>query len=209
VRKTTLIPKATELGQQLGAWCQGMLDVGLMPEAEMHRICGRESPYDVVRRDERYAKHLKEAGFFPSDHQSFVPMDDARALEHPSALIRFHRLEVFRSGPPQAEVLKHLPRLLTDESPSVRIAAAEILGKNGSEGQRKKSLAVLLELAPVQKNGVYVSGEALNALSSLGPSAKPGLDVIRKAAEGLEEVEQRVRIMPQRLVEKLVEDLSK
>ena len=61
-----------------------------------------------------------------------------------------------------------LVKALDDQSPYVRIVAAEALGRYGTDADLEHALPVLLELAPVNRNGVYVSMFALNALDSLG-----------------------------------------
>jgi HEAT repeat protein len=54
-----------------------------------------------------------------------------------------------------------LRKALSDSSPNVRAVAAEALGRYGSAEDLKQSLAVLMELAPADKNGAYVSLLAL------------------------------------------------
>ncbi|MBC7926895.1 MAG: sulfatase, partial [Bryobacteraceae bacterium] len=60
-----------------------------------------------------------------------------------------------------------------DPSPCVRIVAAEIVGRYGSDEELGRSLEVLIALADPAANGLYVSAQALNAIDSLGAKAAP------------------------------------
>ena len=64
-----------------------------------------------------------------------------------------------------------LHQALQDESPYVRIAAAEALGRYGDKIDVGKAVPVLLELAAADKNGIYASMYALNALDYLDGNA--------------------------------------
>ncbi|HXG34508.1 MAG TPA: hypothetical protein VNJ11_14175, partial [Bryobacteraceae bacterium] len=65
-----------------------------------------------------------------------------------------------------------LRRALSDPAPSVRIVAAQALGE----------VPVLLELANLERQSLYVVLQALNALDALGPAA---LRPYRAAIEAL------------------------
>jgi uncharacterized sulfatase len=68
---------------------------------------------------------------------------------------------------------------LSDNSPYVRIVAAQALAQFGAESDLQPSLAVLGELAPAESNGVFVSMAALNAIEALGKKAAPLLEVVQ------------------------------
>ena len=72
-----------------------------------------------------------------------------------------------------------LRQALSDSSPYVRIVAAEALGTHGAEADLAPSLAVLRELAPPDKNGVFVAMAALSAIEALGPKAAPLRELVR------------------------------
>ncbi|MBI4622983.1 MAG: sulfatase-like hydrolase/transferase [Verrucomicrobia bacterium] len=63
---------------------------------------------------------------------------------------------------------------LNDTSPHARIAAAHALAQYGPDSALAPSLAVLRELAPPEKNGVFVAMSALNVIEALGAKAAPG-----------------------------------
>jgi uncharacterized sulfatase len=102
-----------------------------------------------------------------------------------------------------------LRKMLADTAPCVRIAAAEALGRYGDENDLEQSLSVLLALAPIEPNGMYVALEALNALDALGPKAAPGLSVIRSAAKGSEKLPPRVRENVRKLAETITANLQR
>jgi uncharacterized sulfatase len=102
-----------------------------------------------------------------------------------------------------------LRKALADDAPAVRIAAAEALGQYGSADDLNEALPVLLELAPLKKNGVYVSMEALNALDALGKKAAPGLAVIKGAAKGSDSLSPRIRNNVPLLVEHVVTEIER
>jgi uncharacterized sulfatase len=89
----------------------------------------------------------------------------------------------------------------------VRITAAEALGRYGSDADAKSALDTLLELAPADRNGFYVSLLALNAIDSMGKrasSAKAKVAALNVVEQGLP---QRLREYAPRLKERLAETL--
>jgi len=71
-----------------------------------------------------------------------------------------------------------LRKLLEDPSPSVRIAAAEALCRTGHTDD---GLPVLIELAG--ETGARYALHAVNVLEEIGPSARPALGVLERAAK--------------------------
>jgi hypothetical protein len=55
----------------------------------------------------------------------------------------------------------------------VRIAAAEALGRYGTGADLTQALAELVELASIDRKGVFVAMAALNAIDMLGVKAAP------------------------------------
>ena len=66
-----------------------------------------------------------------------------------------------------------LTKALEDSSPSVRVAAAEALGRYGTEEDLERALGLLIRHADSEANGSYVAMLALNAISALGKKASP------------------------------------
>jgi HEAT repeat protein len=66
-----------------------------------------------------------------------------------------------------------LLKALDDKAPAVRVAAGEALGRFGSEADSLRASEVLVECADAEKNGVFLSLMALNALDYVGVRARP------------------------------------
>jgi arylsulfatase A-like enzyme len=156
-------------------------------------------------------KELEDAGladdtivFFFSDHGSGMPR--SKRFPYNSGL-NVPLLVYVKDTVPAAR--DDLRRALADEAVAVRIVAAEALGRYGDEEDARQALAVLLELAPLKKNSVYVSLMALNALDALGQRAAPGLAVIKDAGQGSETVPQRLRDDVPKLVTAIAANLQR
>jgi hypothetical protein len=83
-----------------------------------------------------------------------------------------------RGEPAVTEAHDELMATLQDTAPAPRIAAAEALGRHGSEADATASLKVLLSLASMEVHGVYVSMMSLNAIDAMGDRAKPAAAAI-------------------------------
>ena len=186
-------------------------DVSLLPEDEMHARSAGSTPYEMGHDETKYplARILDTA-----ERASMLRPEDVPALrtalgDADSAVRYWAALGMHMRGKEAvAATRSELHKALADPAPSVRIAAAQALGKHGDEADAKQALAVLTELAPLKTNSLFVSIQALNALSELGPRAAPALPVIRSAAQGAKDLPPRVKELPTRLVEKLVADLK-
>jgi uncharacterized sulfatase len=80
---------------------------------------------------------------------------------------------LIRGGEEVRKTHASLTKALADAAPDVRIAAAEALGKYGSEEDLGAALDVLIALADSEKNNSYVAIHALNAIDALGKKAAP------------------------------------
>jgi uncharacterized sulfatase len=182
-------------------------DLGFIPEAERLRMANGKSPRDAAQSDQDYPftevfKLARQASDFNNmDTKPFV-----QALGHSHPVMRYWGvmgLEI------RTDVSEHdtLVKLLTDESPSVRIAAAEALATYGTPADLPRAFDVLATHADGTKNG-FVAVEALQALRRLGPKAalvKARLAALPKKTEG---VEPRLKEYLPRLLEKILQDLG-
>jgi uncharacterized sulfatase len=103
---------------------------------------------------------------------------------------------------------RELNEALADKSPYVRIAAAEALGRWGRDAEASRALAVLLDLAPLGNNSVYVSIAALNAIDYMDARAFPAKDRIAALPQEHESVPERMTTYVGRLIEKTLADLQ-
>jgi uncharacterized sulfatase len=158
-------------------------DVGFLPEGELHSRSKGSSPYDMGHDDSKYAFRRI---FETAERASLLRPEDVPALrkafaDSDSAVRYWAALGMLMRGKRGVEAARaELLAALGDRSPYVRIAAAEALGRYGSETDVKKALAALVELGPVDKNGVFVATAALNALDELGGRAASVAEAIKK-----------------------------
>jgi len=102
---------------------------------------------------------------------------------------------------------RELNEALQDDSPFVRIMAAEALGRYGSGAEAEKALAILLDLAPVDKNGLHVSVAALNAIYFLGPKAAGAKSRIESLPQKSDDIPARLGAYVPRLITDILADL--
>jgi uncharacterized sulfatase len=156
-------------------------DVGFLPEGEIHSRSQGTSPYDMARDGDKYPF---DRVFAAAEAASSLKPDAAPLLKQfiqdPDSAVRYWAALGFlmRGREGVAAAHKELLAALKDDSPYVRIAAAEALGQCGGENDLQQARTTLIELGPLNANGVFVSLAALNALDSLGAKASPAAQVI-------------------------------
>jgi uncharacterized sulfatase len=178
-------------------WREETLDLGLIPEPDLHARCGALPPYVVARRSETVfpLKQIRRVAGLGQDGWLAVPTL-VNQLREADPAVRYWALvvtaEVLKTKRPAAEDLRKkldaaqlsnldaiTPRnlfepLLKDDSPTVRVAAARALLQFGDDAG---SLALLIrELASPHE---WVRHHAALALVDLGPraaSARPALE---------------------------------
>jgi arylsulfatase A-like enzyme len=187
-------------------------DLGFLPEAEMYgRLDGR-TPYELARDAEAYPlERILDAAEAASSLTPETTAEVAAFLEDDDSAVRYWGATglLMRGRTAVAEHRAALRRALTDHSPSVRVAAAEALGVFGGDTDAAEALNVLLELAPIDGSGLYVSLAALNAIDQMGARAAPArplLEAMPRTAEGIPE---RLAGYVPRLLEKILADLEK
>jgi uncharacterized sulfatase len=151
-------------------------DIGLLPEAEIHSRAKDSSPYEVGHDPKRYPmERILAAAELASSLKPGVGGQLAKAMQDPDSGVRYWGvMGVLMRGAEEVKTAHAtLNRALEDASPSVRIAAAEALGKYGTDQDLKRALALLIKLAHPVENGSYVAIQALNAIEALGKKAAP------------------------------------
>lgn len=183
-------------------------DIGFIPEAERLRIAVAKSPRDAFREDSAYPiAAVLELANLASDTRQKDPAPFIAALSHSNTIVRYwgvmgllmRKTDGGKSGAPL------LLKLLSDESPSVRVAAAEALGTFGTPEDLSKSLEVLLA-ASISQGNTAIAIEALNVVDRLGEKAAPIKSRLEeKASAPVKEkgTENRLKEYPERLKEKM------
>ena len=157
----------------LRQWMVDTGDLGLMPEAEMHRRSGTRPPRDLIDRQELPLGRIADLAFSALDNATGPDVSRLVALTRDDdSVIRYWAVRGLdrrlRSGElSDAERRAASARLLValdDESPSVGVAAGDGLLATGTASARQTAVARLLVLANLEKVGHLVPVAALNVL---------------------------------------------
>ncbi len=151
-------------------------DAGFLSEAELHRRAGGGAVYDMARDESRYplARIMHMADTASLLAPEALPALRAGLRDDDGAVRCWAMLGILMRGAPAfAAARDDVRAALADSSPSVRIAAARILGEHGDENDLRAALDVLRALASPVANGAYVAIDALNAIDALGDKAAP------------------------------------
>ena len=153
--------KLTELRAQLKSWMVSTRDMGLFPEAEMHRMVGDGSPRDFSESGQVDFARLVDVAWAATDEtmstESLIDMADSEEA--------IYRYWAARGLSLEGQVAS-LNQLMADESPSVAIAACDGLLVSGTQSQRGLATTRLVELANVKLHGHFSAVAALNVLDT-------------------------------------------
>lgn len=153
-----------------------ILDVGLLPEGEMHARAADSTPYDMARDPKLFLfEKIHAAAELSSRPQ---PNDVAQVrslLKDSDSAVRYWAATglLYRQSDAVTESSAVLRQALQDESKYVRIAAAQALAQFGTADDQRAALDVLQDLAHLDKHKVFISVAALNAIDELGAKASP------------------------------------
>jgi arylsulfatase A-like enzyme len=185
-------------------------DIGLLPEAEFQSRARDRSPYEVGHDPKQFPlERVFAAAQLASSLDPGVTAQLAKAMTDSDAGVRYWGVMgmLMRGAGEVKTSHAALTRALGDPSPSVSTAAAEALGRYGSEEDLRKALVVLSQLADPTRHGAYVCIYALNAILALGKKAAPLKEQIAKLPLVDPKSPARVNEYPARLVKRLAETL--
>ena len=163
-------------------------DVGFLPEGDIHERSKGRTPYEMGHDPAAYPfeRIAAMAEYAASEDAETEPLQ--KGLGDADPAVRYWAA----AGLLRRKNAASLRNTLQDSSPYVRIVAGECLGRFGSAAERKQATAVLLGLAAADKNGMFVSLAALNALETF-PVDNAALAVIRKLPDDDTTVAARFR----------------
>lgn len=147
-----------------------IVDVDLLPEAEMHARAQGQPPGDLGRDPGRYdvRRTLEAAEVAANRDAAAVPRLIEGSRDADSAVRFWAATGILIRGPEAVGAGREaLRRLLDDASPSVRVAAAEALAVHGAGEDRAAGVATLVALADARREGYLVAVAALNAIDLL------------------------------------------
>ena len=197
----------------LREWQVRIRDVGFLPEGEIHERAAGAAPYGMGHDDYRYPmRRVMRA----SEAASSRVNDDAtletlrRAFHDSDSAVRYWAATgaLIRRDVGVRAFHRELYDALVDESPYVRIAAAEALGRYGAEAEADRALAVLMELAPADEHGIYISMEALNAIDYMDERAAPAKAAIAGLPREAPGYDRKFRSYIPNLLDKILADLA-
>src|SRR6185437_9477336 len=156
-------------------WQESIIDLGLLPEADLRTRFGTEAPYAAVRRDPALyplARIMAAADLAnrrdPSTASELIErLGDRDAAVRYWGAIGFVALGDRARGEASAAALV---KALDDPAPWVRVAAADALCRRGD---LEKGLPTLIEA--MKDRNEWVRLQAINVLDRLGDRARPAL----------------------------------
>ncbi len=147
-------------------WMVETLDLGLLPEAEMHRLAAETSPRQYALANQDLFPRLASVAFDALDPQHGLSQADLVTLasdDHSG--IRFWAVRGLAIRPSDGGARDEtLIRAMQDDSPSVAIAACDGLLSATEESVRADAVDRLFELANVEQVGHFAAVAALNVL---------------------------------------------
>ena len=150
----------------LRQWQLEIRDVGLLPEGELHRRSEGSTPYSMGHDADQYRVETILATSELATNGQADGLDELKdALASSDIAVRYWgAIGMLCRGKPAVELAKtELRAALRDDSPCVRLAAAEALARYGKTSDREPALDVLCSIASQETNG-YAVLEAVNAL---------------------------------------------
>ncbi len=149
-------------------------DVGFLPESEQHRRAAGTTMYEMGHDAQKYPlERILAMAELASSRKPGVTALLQQGLKDGDSGVRYWAAMglLIRGRDAVGAARDDLRSALSGPSPSVRVVAARALGQFGSDEDLALALPVLKTLAPPDKNGAYVSIEALNAIDALGGKA--------------------------------------
>jgi uncharacterized sulfatase len=150
-------------------------DVGFLPEGELFSRAPGVSPYDLGQDANRYPfERIFNTADVASQLRPEALPELVLALADPDSAVRYWGALgiLMRGAAGFTGAAAPLRTALGDQSPHVRIVAAQALAQCGDAPDLSRSLAVLVELADATRHGVFVAVAALTALEALGEKAQ-------------------------------------
>ncbi|MEW4486929.1 sulfatase-like hydrolase/transferase [Thalassoglobus sp. JC818] len=194
-------------------WVFDVKDVGFLPEDELHNAWPNLTPYEIghagpevfpIKRIQAVAasaasQDLQEIPFLVD-----MLKDDTSAVRYWAAMGL-----LIRESTGVSSAQKLLRRMAKqDPSPSVRVIAAEGLGRYGDEQDVKIALNTLIECANAENHGAYVAMLALNSIDFLDDRAAPIKTKIESLPKKGDWTPTRGNSYVQNLIKKTLADLD-
>lgn len=202
---------AARLRRALDQHLEEARDIGFLPEAEFQKRSAGTTPWDMAREEDAYPfEQIKTAAELAASMQAGVDDQLTEFAVHADAGVRYWGAMGFLIRGEESVTANRgtLRRLLEDESEVVRIAAAEALGRYGTDADAREALEVLLEYADPEKHGIYLATLAMNAIDYMDERAASARQRIAALPDFDPTADPRLRDYVVRLKEKTLADLE-
>jgi len=186
-------------------------DTGFMPEAEMLARSRESTPYELGHDREAYPleRILEVADLASLLGEAATPKLVDALLDPVDAVRYWAALGLLMRGESTVMAAREqLVELLDDDSPNVRIVAAEALAKHGRPDDLPRSLDTLLELGNVSRHSVHVAVAALGALDDVNEKAQGVIDRIKTLPTKPTQSTDRYNKYIQRLLDSTLDGLE-
>lgn len=193
------------------AWSLRIRDVGFLPEGEIHERAGAAAPYDMGHDDMRFPMRrvmdMAEAASSLTDDA--LPQLRSGFSDNDSAVRYWAAMGgLMREKAGVRALSEQLRNALEDASPYVRIAAAEALGRYGSDADAQKAVEVLLPYANAEQHNIFIAMAALNALDYMDDRAKSAREKIAVLPKSDPKTHGKFRAYLPNLIKKIQMDLN-
>lgn len=188
-------------------------DLGFLPEAQIHsRPDDGESPYAFAHDTSRYPlREIREMAERAAGRGMEALPALVEGLEASDPAVRYWAVTglLVRGQDavwPQRQRLRQV--MEADPDPTMRVVAAEALARHSNTADREAALQALLELGNSHKTNAYSAVAALNVIDKLGEAARPIHEGLKALPKRPENGPRRASGYTERLLEKILSDLS-
>jgi len=173
-------------------------DAGFLPEPMMHARAGKDTVWEMAQDPGRYdLKRILHVAEMATDRDPENVKKLAEGLNDDDSAVRYWSvLGLIVLGDSATKPLQsQLVGLLSDDSLSVRIVAAEALAQHGRPESQERAISTLIDLSNVETHGPYVSTLALNSLDAVSPDKlKPYVKQIEQLPTKHPSLQERLRM---------------
>ncbi len=194
-------------------WIMRVRDVGFLPEDELHNKFTGMSPYEIGHAGPKIyplKKIQMVAASAASKDLQEIPFLVEMLGDENSAVRYWAAMGfVMRGKTGTSAGQKYLRRAAkSDESPSVRVIAAEALGRFGNQQDVKLALKTLLECANPENHGPFVAMLALNSIDFMDQRANSAKTQIEQLPKTGDWVPSRGKAYVPNLITKILADFE-
>jgi uncharacterized sulfatase len=186
-------------------------DIGFLPEDEIHTRGAASSAYEAGHDPAVYPmERVMQAAEFASSGKPGGTKELAKRMADSDSAVRFWGAMglLMRGAAAVKAENAALRKALHDPAGSVKVAAAEALGRHGSDEDVTLALPVLLALADCEKNQYFVALRAMAALDAMDDRAKPVAAQIAALPRKSAKANPRTSAYPAGVIEKMLKDLN-